>query len=68
MKTLKKEYDRKLEEQNRVVVKDGGTDSYAYRQLDKMLKEMRDSMESCHQKMTKNFQLINEIQKSKSKV
>ncbi|CAG2180967.1 unnamed protein product, partial [Oppiella nova] len=61
-----KSYEQKVENQNLIVARDGGTDSYAYKQLDKSIKELQTEIESINGKILKNKELIDKIQKSKA--
>ena len=66
---MQKRLDRKLEQQSIVVAKDGGsTHSYAFRVLDKEIKDMREEIDAMTMKLDKNLQFINDIHKSKAKV
>lgn len=68
LESLKKQLTKKRDEQTEIVKRDGGTDSYAYKLLDKTIRELRDAVEEKHEQLIHNFDLINEVQKSKNKV
>ena len=46
LEALKSQHQSKKDEQDIIAKKDGGTDSYAYRLLDKAIKELRNAIDS----------------------
>jgi uncharacterized protein YeeX (DUF496 family) len=68
LNSLKKQLERKVDEQKIIVMKDSGKNSYVFKQLESSINSIKRDIEDTHKKLEKNGKQIHQLEKSKSKV